>query len=518
MGSTLSVLDWTVLVIYSGCVLLIGVVTGRKEKNVEDYFLAGRKMPWWAVMVSIYATALSALTFIGVPGVAYAGDFHYLQLGLGDFFGRLLIAWLLLTAYYRGKVMTVYEYLGQRFGPLCHGAGTAVFIITRVLASAVRLAGCAIALGVVFSIPINLAIPLIALVAFSYTLVGGIKAVIWTDMMQFLLVLITPLVAISVILYLLPHGWTDFLAIGAVHQKFTVFHISSTPGASDYWLNLANPQSLMAGFVLGCFTTLAVLGTDQDLVQRMLTCEKVRDSQKAIILTAVLNFPVTLLFLTVGAALFVYYQVFPSAEVARLVDQGQTDYVFPHFIKTVLAPGLRGLLIAGLIAAAMSSIDSASNALASTAYADIYHRYIRRNADGKHAVVVSRWLVVGFTIILALVSVFFSKAESILWVGFKIFGYTYGGMLGIFLLAVLTKRRGNDLVNVVALLSSVLVVIFLTTDVTGLLAAVRSILLKPFGISAFAWPWAILIGMVWSFGVGVLFPTKRSAASESLKR
>nr|MBP7322239.1 sodium:solute symporter [Deltaproteobacteria bacterium] len=513
MHYSLSVLDWAVLALYSTAVFAIGFITGRKEKNAEDYFLAGRKMPWWAVMVSIYATALSALTFIGVPGVAFAGDFNYLQLGIGDFFGRLLIAWLLLTAYYRGKVMTVYEYLGKRFGPGSHSATTTLFIITRVLASAVRLAGCAIALGVVFSIPISVAIPLIALVAFSYTLVGGIKAVIWTDMMQFLLVIITPAVVLSVIFHALPQGWSDFVAIGTAHEKFTVFHISFTPGDSDYWLNFANPQSLIAGFLLGCCTTLAVLGTDQDLVQRMLTCEKVRDSQKALIATALLNFPITLLFLVVGAALYVYYQVFPSGEVTSLVMQGKTDYVFPLFIKTVLAPGLRGLLIAGLIAAAMSSIDSASNALASTAYVDIYRRYIRRNADGKHAVVISRWLVVGFTVLLALTSVLFSRSESILWVGFQIFGYTYGGMLGVFLLAVLTKRRGHDLANVGILASSILVVLFLTADLNGLLEAVRSALLRPFGVTVFAWPWAIVIGMVWTFGVGILFPTKQKGGA-----
>lgn len=509
MTATLSFLDWSVLAIYCCTVIVIGVVAGKTEKNTEDFFLGGRRMPWWAVMVSIYATALSALTFIGVPGAAYGGDFHYLQLAVGDFFGRLLIAWLLLTAYYRGKVMTVYEFLGQRFGPYSHSAGTIIFIVTRLLASGVRLAGCAIALSVVFSMPLNVAIRLIALVAVMYTMVGGIKAVIWTDMMQFILVLFAAGITIGVIITALPHGWSDFLMVGGTHDKFRVFHASFSSASPDYWLNLANPQSLLAGFLLGCFTTLAVLGTDQDLVQRMLTCEKVRDSQKAIMLTGILNFPITLLFLTVGAALFVYYRIFPDGDVALLVAAHKTDYVFPHFIKTVLGPGLRGLLIAGLLAAAMSSLDSALNALSSTLYVDIYRRFFEQRGDDKAAVRISQAFVVMFAAILALIAVYFSRTESILWLGFRIFGYTYGGLLGIFLLAVLTERRGSDWGNVAALVSSIGVVLFLTADSAGALGPARAMLLRPLGVDSFAWPWAIAIGMVWTYGVGVLFSTKK---------
>ncbi|MCD6353900.1 MAG: sodium/solute symporter [Proteobacteria bacterium] len=508
MESTLTRLDWTVLGIYALSIIFIGIITGRKEKNTEDFFLAGRHMPWWAVMISIYATALSALTFIGVPGVAYGGDFNYLQLGIGDFFGRIFIAFLLITAYYRGNVMTVYEFLGQRFGPCSHGAGTGFFIITRLLASGVRLAGCAIALSVVFGISIKSAIVIIAFTALLYTMVGGIKAVIWTDMVQFTLLLFAAFITIGTILVSLPNGWSDFIATGSAHQKFEIFHISLNPGTQDYWLNFGNSQSLIAGFLLGCFTTLAVLGTDQDLVQRMLTCEKVRESQKAIILTGFLNFPITLLFLSVGAALFVYYHVFPNPEVSQLMMAGKNDYIFPYFIKTVLAPGLRGLLIAGLLAAAMSSLDSALNALASTVYVDIYKKYMCRNGDEAQAVKISRWFVAAFAVMLALIALIFCRTESVLWLGFRVFGYTYGALLGIFLLAVLTKRRGSDRVNVVVMLSSVLVVIFLTAETVGPFAGVRILILKPFGITAFAWPWAIVIGMVWTFCISIMFSTK----------
>ena len=502
-------LDWIVLALYVCVVIALGIRAGRGENTVEDYFLGGRKMPWVLVMISIYATAASALTFIGVPGAAFGGDFHYLQLGIGDFVARILIAVLFLTAYYKGRVTTVYEFLGQRFGPRSRDAGTGFFIITRLLASGVRLAGCAIALSVVFDMPMNVAIALIALTALIYTMLGGIKAVIWTDTLQFCLFIGGALIALITIWLALPGGFSEFLSVGSEFGKFKIFHISANPAHKDFFLNLNNPSSLAAGFLFGCFTTFAALGTDQDLVQRMLTCEKVKQSQKALILTAVMNFPITLLFLSVGAALFVYYHAFPDSSVNALVAARHNDYIFPHFIRVIMAPGLRGFLIAGLLAAAMSSLDSALNALSSTAYIDIYRNYIRPDADRAHALKVSRGFVILFAVVLALLAMTFANTESILWFGFRIVGYTYGPMLGIFLLAVLTKRRGSDIANPFIMISSVLLVIFLTAESIGPLQGLRTIVLHPLGIGKIAWPWAIVIGTLWTFGIGLLFAAWR---------
>ncbi|MBT7209886.1 MAG: hypothetical protein HN862_00545, partial [Candidatus Scalindua sp.] len=186
-----------------------------------------------------------------------------------------------------------------------------------------------------------------------------------------------------------------------------------------------------------------------------------------------------------------------------------TDYIFPHFIKTVLTPGLRGLLIAALLAAAMSSLDSALNALSSTFYIDIYKRYIRPDTTEKHAVTISRYSVIIFAAVLALVAMQCGRTESVLWLGFKIFGYTYGAMIGVFLIAVLTDRRGNDIANVVIMVTSVLMVLFLTADSIGPLQEVRSTILSPLGIEKISWKWSIIIGSIWTFGIGVIF-SKRS--------
>ncbi len=505
MSSKLALIDWLILMVYAGLVISIGWRVGKDERDANDYFLGNRRMPWWLVMISIYATALSALTFIGVPGVAFSSDFNYLQLGIGDLIGRCLIAYLLLTAYYRGKVVSIYELLGQRFGPRTHDMGTIFFLITRTLASAVRLTGCAIAFSVVFDVSLLTSIWIIAFIALGYTMIGGIKAVLWTDLVQFILFMGAAVIAIFVVVSALPHGWSDLTAIGLAHEKFKVIHFSLQPGDPDYWLNFSNPNSLIAGMLFGCFSTLAALGTDQDLVQRMLTCEKVKESQRALILTAIMNFPVTLIFLLVGTAMFCYYQSFPDPAVTNFIVNKQTDSIFPHFIKTVLEPGLRGFVISGMLAAGMSSVDSASNALASSAYIDIYKRYFKPHGNDQQAVIVSRWFTGLFIFILALLAYFFGNSESILWLGFKIVGYTYGAMLGIFLLAVLTKKRGHDMANSIIMISSVAFVIFLTAKDIGPLQIWREWLLTPLGTDMIAWPWAIIIGTFWTFGLGILF-------------
>ena len=505
----ISVLDWVVILIYAGVVIAFGVLAGKKESTTEDYFLGGRKMPWFSVMISIYATSLSALTFIGVPGAAFEGDFVYLQLAIGDLAGRVLVSTLLLSAYYKSQVTTIYEFLGKRFGPRSRDAGTGFFIFTRLLASGVRLAGCAIALSVVFDIPLNSAIILIAVVAFIYTTLGGIKAVIWTDALQFFLLLGGAIVTLFFIWSAMPGGFSEFFQIGSEFGKFRIFHVSASPSHPEFFFNLNNPNALAAGLLFGCFTTFAVLGTDQDLVQRMLTCDHVKKGQKALLWTAALNFPITLLFLGVGAALFTYYKVAPDAAVDGFIATHHTDYIFPHFIKTVLTPGLRGLLIAALLAAAMSSLDSALNALSSTFYIDIYKRYIRPETTEKHAVTISRYSVIIFAAVLALVAMQCGKTESVLWLGFKIFGYTYGAMIGVFLIAVLTDRRGNDIANVVIMVTSVLMVLFLTADSIGPLQEVRSTLLSPLGIEKISWKWSIIIGSIWTFGIGVIFSKRK---------
>ncbi len=502
--------DIAVIILYSAAVIAVGYFAGKKESSAEDFFLARRTMKWWAVTISVYATALSAMTFIGVPGsvVAPGGDFNYLQLAFGDLFARVFVSFIMLKAFYGRKVMTPYEFLGIRFGRATWVSSSAVYIVSRILASSVRLAACAIGLSVIFGISFGASVFYVCVIALLYTSFGGIKAVIWTDFFQFCLFIAAAIFTVAFIFKSLPHGFAEFFSLGVQEGKFTIFHLSFDSSSPDFIFNFSSSKSFLAGSLFGFFTTLAVMGTDQDFVQRTLTCKNLGDSRKALMYSALLNFPVTLLFLTVGAALFAYYKVMPHDSVAASYLSQNPDYLFPYFIKTVLPPGARGLLIAGLLAAAMSSIDSSANSLASSFFRDILKNFC--TIAEKKSVLIARGLVIIFVAILGVVAIFFGRTQSVLWLGFKVFGYSYGALLGVMLAAIATKRRGKDVLNVFSMVSSFLLVVFMTTQNIGILTPVRSFLLRPLGVDMIAWPWSIILGTFWTFFTVILFSDKKT--------
>ncbi|HID93035.1 MAG TPA: sodium:solute symporter, partial [bacterium (Candidatus Stahlbacteria)] len=438
--------DIVVLGLYFCSIVFIGYWTSRREKDTEDFFLGGRRMPWGAVCLSILATEMSVLTFVGVPADSFRANYAYLQFAIGSLIGRVLIALLFLPAFYKGRVTTVYQYLFQRFGEGTRGTATIFFFVTRLLASGVRLLAASITVSVVTGWPLVISIILMAFIAMVYTTVGGIKAVIWTDVMQFIVLMGGALLAIGLLLYRVPGGWHSVTALAGPVGKLRVF---------DLYAAISNPKWLLVGIVNGCFMTFAALGTDQDLTQRMLTCKRTGDSQKALILTGVLDFPIVMAFLFIGTLLWAFYQHFPDANLPA-----NTDRIFPYFIVTQLPMGIRGLLIAGALAAAMSSLDSALGALSSSAVVDIYRPHFKRHASERHYLAVSRLFVVIFCLALIGIAIACRGIEQILWLAFKIGGFTYGSLLGVFLLGVIAKR-GSNRGNIIAMISSLVVVTIL---------------------------------------------------------
>ena len=491
----MSIIDYFIIIVYLAVVVYIGYRTGKKETTLHDFFLGGRNMSWRMVMISIYATSTSALTFIGVPGAAYGGDFHYLSLVFGSITGRILIAILLITPYYQHSVLTVYQLLHQKFGNYSRKTGAGIFIVTRILASGVRLAGSAIALAVIFEIPLSVAILVISVFAAVYTMMGGIKAVMYTDMIQFFILLLGAIVALIMVLIDLPGGFHQFYSTASAFGKFEVFNW-------DFSLN--NPEAFFAGTIFGLFVTFAALGTDQDLVQRMLTCKKDKDAKLALILTGFMDIPIVLLFLSIGAGLFVYYQVFPDVAVNTM----KPDHIFPYFIKMVLPVGIKGLVLAGLLATSMSSLDSALNALAQTVYVDFYSGHESVKTE-KRKIDDNRYLVVVFTILLASVAWLFTQADSVLWIGFKSVGYTYGSLSGVFLAGIALKNYKTDIFNAVIMILSIGIVLLSTsihldqTDTVFIFPWDTSSTLKP----TLAWPWGIIIGTCFTF-VCIYFTNK----------
>ncbi len=485
-------LDWLVLGGYGVVVLALGFLASSRSQNETDYFLAGRKEGWMPVAASTWATKLSALTFIGVPGAAISGNFAYLQLWFGSFLAAYLIAVIFIPEFYRLRVATVYEYLGTRIGPRTRTGGTLVFIVSRCLASSVRLAGCAIAVSVFFDLSLNSAIALIAGLAVIYVLTGGLRAVIWTDCLQLALFLAGAIVAIAFVGMKLPGGFAQIIEIGTAADKFRVF---------DFSVDVADPTTFWMGNLFAVVLGVATGGADQDIAQRALACPNARSAKIAVISAGAADLVSTFLFLSVGAAIFAYYQAFPQDAVAALIADNRYDYVFPHFIRNELPAGLRGALIAALFAAAMSSLDSALSGLASSAYFDLG---LTRKSQTDAGVAGPRLLVIAFAGILATIAISFGSQPSILWFGLKIMGYTYGGLLGLFVLALFFNRTTDDTSSLIAVLSSTPVVIIATN--------------WGFGFAPIPWPWAVIIGLTWTCGAAVALSKIRKRVGISLSR
>ena len=513
-------LDYIVVIFYLITVVGIGYLVGRREKSLDQFLLGSRKMNWVAVTISFYATAASALTFIGVPAQAFSTNFSkFVLMVVGGLVGRFLIAIILIPNYFREKVATVYQLIYNRLGPRAHLTVTTLFMITRLLASGVRLAGCAIAISVFFDLSMVSAICIIASVAILYTSLGGIKAVIYTDILQFIIFVGGAIFAFFFIMNALPEGFSSFIERGSQYSKFNI-------EITNY--RLLDSRSFFIGLAFGLVFGIAALGCDQDLMQRMLSVPTKQDAQKAMITSGIIDIPIALLFLGLGAALFVFYTYHIDENIQALLAHlakghllpssatvSSADRVFPYFIKTQLPVGMRGLLLAGLVAAAMSSLDSALNALSSSALLDLIKPRLKKRLKktGGEATVgeakemlISRLLPIGFGFLLVLIAIMFGYSKSILWVGFQYPSYTYGAILGCFVLAIFFKEKVKGKLVPFAMGLATLVGFFATTIVKykGSIA----ITLKPGSEHAFLpWQYGILISTALTIVFSIFFST-----------
>lgn len=493
--------DIAVLMTYFGAILGVGLWFGRGERDTGDFFLGGRRQHWLVVGLSIIATEVSALTYIAVPADSFNGDWNYLQMYAGAFLGRMLIVLLLLPAFYGGNVTTVYEYLGQRFGPWTRTTAASMFFVSRILGSGIRLLAASLAIAVVFGWRLEWVVLGATAVAVAYTTFGGIKAIIWTDAVQAFVFIGGAIVAVMFLSSATAGGGTEPLSLAYDARKFHVFTWDADPNnVKSFWVLLIHATVL----------NMAALGTDQELTQRMLTCPDLRRGQRSVIFNALLGFPVVCLFLLVGTLIWNYYQQ-PSATPppAEVIDQH--DRIFPYVIAQVIPSGwgIKGLLVAGIFASAMSSLDSALGALSSTAVTDFYRplkeHILRRKtappqqppreAGERRLLLLSRAFTLLFGGVLAAVALAFAHHEGLLWEAFRWASLIFGGMLGIFLLGVTTKKRGRDPLNMLAMLSAValLVVLKLYQESTGQVYA--------------AWPWWVVIGSGWTYGLAALSRT-----------
>lgn len=531
MDSRLAI-DIGVLLLYFVTIIFIGLWMGRKEDSLEDFALGGRQIPWWAVLASIIAAETSAGTFFGAPGEGFAlRNYTYAQLAIGTILARILVSYIFIKPYYDYKVYSIYEYLTVRFGVPTKNAASGVFLFTRVLASGARLYVAAIALVLGYEmvtgtrpgpsqtvwIYIGACVVIVILTAI-YTTLGGIKAVVWTDFIQASIMMGSALVALGLLYSAIPGGWNEIVERhgGFGLSDFITTGLDPAKSGWEKWKGMFEIEyTIFAGLIGSTFVTMATHGTDQDMVQRMLTAPDVRRSRRSLILSGLADIPIVFTFLSIGLLLWTYYQVNPDPTLPKSPNE-----TFCHFILYKMPVGLRGLLIAGIFATAMGSLSTALNALATSFTRDWYQNYINQNATQKQSLRAVRIATVGFSILMIVVAsltsyiVVIHPTVRIIPIVLGIYGYTYGPVLGIFLCGIFTRRQGNNTGNVIAMIIgflAVAVISGLPNSIARIIGGADHFLYKqPDWLPVAEFPWWIFFGTIVTFFVAILFRTDRA--------
>jgi SSS family transporter len=432
-----STLDYLIVAVYLIGVTVAGTLIARKQKSSRDYFLGGKSMSWWSVGFSIVASETSTLTFISIPGLAYKSDMHFLQVAIGYFIGRLLVSVIFIPAYYKGDLETAYDFLGKRFGLSLRKFASSVFIVTRVLASGVRLFATAIPVHIITGFDYTTSIFIIGIFTLAYTYVGGLKAVVAMDVVQLFIYLTGAAASMFLIVNHLPDGWSDVVRMATLNgaNKFEIFNLNV---GDSFFGFLSSPYTLAGGLLGGTFLTMASHGTDQLLVQRLLGCKSRWDSQRALMLDATLIVIQFAFFLVLGLCLFAFYNGVPFQQLGLK----SSDEVFPKFIVENLPTGVAGLLIAGVLASAMGSLSSSISSLASSAYLDLFKfSSTGRIINQQKEIFWSRIFTLFWGIVLIGGAMLFADTKNpVVELGLKIASFTYGGLLGTFFLGLLFKH------------------------------------------------------------------------------
>jgi solute:Na+ symporter, SSS family len=419
--------DYLIIALYLAGITLFGLRFRKKQRSLRDYFLAGRDIPWWAIALSIVAAETSTLTIISVPGIAYDTNFTFLQLVMGYVVGRVVISFVLLPHYFRGDLYTAYELIERRFGRGLRSLTAGLFLLTRAAAEGVRVYAVSIVVSIALGTGEVTSIAIITALTVVYTFEGGLAAVIWTDVVQTAIYVGGTLVGLVTILHLVPGGWAAIHAAAASAGKLQVFDFSW-----NFWV----PYTFWAGVIGGAFLTTASHGTDQLIVQRLLAARGQKQSVTALLSSGVWVFFQFALFLIVGVMLWAYYRV-PSASF------GRADRIYPTFIVSRMPHGISGLLIAAILAAAMSNLSAALNALSSSLIMDFYVRF-RPLAEERTKMRLSRVATLFWALLLfALAVLSLNKVGRVVEVGLQIASIAYGALLGVFLLGVLTRRANQ---------------------------------------------------------------------------
>jgi len=480
----LSSFDLALIVVYLIGITLFGLsFRSSKDPNTRSlrgYFLANQTIPWWAITLSIVSAETSTLTIISIPGLAVASDFGFLQLVVGYLIGRVVVAIIFLPRYFRGQMLTAYQLIDQRFGHALHKVTAGLFLLTRAAAEGVRVFAVSIVVAIAIGTGDVLSIAIISALTLLYTFEGGMAAVIWTDVIQMILYIAGTLVAVLTLGTHVPGGWHHIHAVAAAAGKFHLFNFA---------FNLTQSYTFWAGVLGGTFLTMASHGTDQLMVQRMLAARNLRQSQLALLSSGVVIFFQFTLFLLIGAGLYVFYGLHPTVFASG-------DRIFPTFIVREMPIGIAGLLVAAILAAAMSNLSAALNSLSSTTVVDFYMHW-RPQADDRERMLISRSSTVVWAFVLFAVAVYSIHAGGkghVVEIGLSIAAVAYGSLLGVFLLGTLTKYA-TQTGAIIGMVTGFILNVWLWQGRFP-------VTLGPVTIPHIAFTWYVLIGAIVTFAVG----------------
>ena len=537
-------IDASVLVAYFCGIVGIGLWAGRRNRNLTEFALGGRSIPWWAVLASIIAAETSAATFLGTPAEGFkTRSFIYAQLTIGTILARVVIAFTFIRPYYRYGVQSIYEFLEIRYGPWTRNVASGIFLFTRVLGIGVRLYLGGVIIKVIWQylfpeIQINIwiyfwGILFVTLLTTLYTAIGGIKAVVWTDFIQASLMVGSMLFSIWLLVKETPGGLTTVREmLGGIPPFFQ----SGLDFGDGFWMSLKKileePYTLFSAFIGSTFLTMATHGTDQDNVQRMLTAKDFHKSRLSLILSGLADLPIAFGFLLVGILLWVHYQSVPDPHLPETDNE-----IFAYYIVTRMPVGVRGLIVAGVFATMMGSTSAALNALATSFTKDFFLPYLAGRNSGRTAIYAARAATIGFGAAMVVVATLAAYAVlrdsklTIIPLALQSFGYAYGSLLAVFLLGMWTKRRGRDGTNVVAMIcgiASVLVFCRVKLPAINLGDLLFQGRLEPqdwaFGMwvpdwwPVIAFPWWVFVGSIVCFAISFLFPTPLPRVEEAERR
>jgi SSS family transporter len=466
------IVDLAVILAYLIGITWFGARFRHQQRTLKDYFLGGRTAPWWAIALSIVSAETSTLTIIGTPALSFAGNLGFLQLVFGYLLARIVIAALLLPHYFRGELYTAYELMRRRFGERVRKLTAAIFLVARALAEGVRVYAISIVISIVLGAGEIFSIVLITLLTLFYTFEGGMTAVIWTDVVQMCLYVLGAAISFFVILGQIPGGLAHVLAVAGPAGKFHLF---------DFRLLFDVPYTFWAGILGGCFLTTASHGTDQLMVQRLLSARDERQSRAALLASWAVIFFQFSLFLAIGILLFVHYSDTGQKPPAAL------DRIYPQFIWDNLPQGVAGIVVAAILAAAMANLSAALNSLASTTVVDFYKPLTRHGParPESYYLKLARVATVFWGAVLLGIGIMARQWGSVLEAGLTIASIPFGALLGVFLLGVLTRRVGE------------------TAALSGAVAGLAAIIAVRFG-TRIAWTWYVLIGATATFAAGCL--------------